>query len=563
METNDYFCAPIAARHGVRFAFGVLFAVALIAAPLVSCASSAAPGGRRAAIDPARATYGLAPLERKAALPNEGVYYELFVRSFADSNGDGIGDFRGLVAKLDYLNDGDDGTTTDLGVTGIWLMPIFPSQSYHGYDVDDYYAVNPDYGTMEDFRAFLAAAKKRGISVIIDLPLNHSSVYTEWFQNSKDPASPYRSWYRWASADDGRFNLNQKIWGHNVWNRVKDSYYAGIFDSGMPDFDLSNPDVRAEMKKIMKFWLDAGVSGFRFDAAGHVFNAAKLPSGTNGQEDAVAFWKEMVGYVRSVRPDAYTVGEVWDATSTRATYMKGLYSSFHFDLGTRIVDAIRSGEAGDNNIANSLYAAYQTYAAANPEYVDAPFLTNHDQNRIAGMLRGDPAQLKLAASIYLLAEGVPFVYYGEEIGLMGAKPDEQLRTPLLWDEPGKDRLQTTWAESRYNKKTIPVAAQASDRDSVLSHYKRLARVRTGHPALYAGRLTPLATGNAAILSWTMSAPAETAFVIHNLSAESVTVALPADVSSMTLAFATYAATSVANGTITLPARGSAILSASK
>jgi glycosidase len=150
--------------------------------------------------------------------------------------------------------------------------------------------------------------------------------------------------------------------GAQVWNRVKDSYYAGIFDSGMPDFDLSNPDVRAEMKKIMKFWLDAGVSGFRFDAAGHVFNAAKLPSGTNGQETPSRL--ERNGRLCPFGAShAYTVGEVWDATSTRATYMKGLYSSFHFDLGTRIVDAIRSGEAGDNNIANSLYAAYQTYAA--------------------------------------------------------------------------------------------------------------------------------------------------------------------------------------------------------
>jgi glycosidase len=531
-----------AARH----AAAALAAVLLFA----SCGASAEPS-----------VYGLAPVARNAAKPAEGVYYEIFVRSFADSNGDGIGDFKGLTAKLDYLNDGNDATTTDLGITGIWLMPIFPSQSYHGYNVDDYYGVNAQYGTMEDFQAFLDAAKKRGISVILDITFNHASDKNKWFVESKDPASPYRDWFRWIPATDKRYNFTRKIWGHNVWNKVGDAYYAAIFDSSMPDFNLSTLAVREELKKIQKFWMDKGVAGFRYDAAVHIYNAAKLAPGESGQEESVAFWKEMVGSVRAANPDAYTVGEVWEATSTRASYMTGLGSTFHFDLGTKIVDAIRSGEAGDNNIANSLYADYQTYEAANPDYADAPFLSNHDQNRLSGMLKGDPAQLKLAASIYMLAEGVPFIYYGEEIGLMGAKPDEQLRTPMLWDLPGKDVLQTNWIESRYNKNTIAVAQQEKDKASLLNYYKRLVRVKTAHPALFAGRFTPLATGNAAVLSWVMTAPSEKAFVAHNLSAAPVTFALPAEVSSMPLAFASGADTKVAKGLVTLSARGSAVFAA--
>ncbi|MBN2811648.1 MAG: alpha-amylase, partial [Spirochaetales bacterium] len=243
---------------------------------------------------------------------------------------------------------------------------------------------------------------------------------------------------------------------------------------------------------------------------------------------------------------------------TRAVYMQGLGSTFHFDLGTRIVDMIRTGDGGRNNLANTLFADYETYREFNPDYVDAPFLTNHDQNRISGMLKGDPAQLKLSASLYLFAEGVPFIYYGEEIGLMGAKPDEQIRTPMLWNDPGKDRLQTSWIESKYNRNTIPVARQNRDKDSLLNYYRRAVRAKTAHPALYRGRLSPFDTGISSIVSWKMSDSAQTAYVFHNVSSESVALSLPFG-PEYSLVFATYAETRAnPDGTITLPPRGSAV-----
>ncbi|AEE16131.1 alpha-amylase family glycosyl hydrolase [Treponema brennaborense] len=545
-----------------RFLTFLTFSV-LIPLLCLSCASN-----EPAAIDPEKAVYRLSPVTRSAEKPSQGVYYCIFVRSFADSDGDGIGDFRGLTEKLDYLNDGNDSTTDDLGVTGIWLMPMFPSQSYHGYNVDDYYAVNPDYGTMADFEYFLKEADSRGISVIIDMTCNHSSVYTDWFISSRDPDSPYRDWYRWANEDDAGYNLKQKIWGHNVWNKdpKTGTYYAGLFENGMPDFNLANPEVRAEFKKIVSFWMDKGVSGFRFDAAGHVFNSAKLKAGESSQEQAVGWWKEICGYIAAENPDAYNVGEVWEPASTRAVYTAGLKSTFHFDLGTAIVDTIRAEDGGKNNLANMLYGDYQLYAKQNAEYIDAPFLTNHDQNRISGMLKGDFTKLKLAASLYILAEGVPFMYYGEEIGLMGAKPDEQIRTPMLWNAPGKDALQTTWIDSKYNKKTVPVAAQRKDEDSLLQYYKRLIRVKTAHSALYEGRLTPVWTGEPELISWVMESDAERAFVIHNVSSEAMTAALPAEAGAedLQLVFATYSDTSVsADGYITVSPYGSAVLAASR
>jgi glycosidase len=499
-----------------------------------------------------------------ALAPSEGVYYSLFVRSFADSDDDGIGDLRGLTAKLDYLNDSDDATTTDLGVTGIWLLPIFASPSQHGYDVSDYYRINPDYGTMADFDAFIVAARKRGIAVILDLPCNHSSDRNAWFVASKDPASPYRAWYRWADASDARFDFGRAIWGHKVWNRAGDAYYSGLFNSDMPDFDLSNPSVRAEFKKVAKFWLDHGVSGFRLDAAMHVFNSAKLPRGATSQEPALAWWSEFVSYCRSVRPDVYTVGEVWDTAGVRAAYIAPLGSDFHFDLGTRIIDYVKSGTGGENGFANALFADYETYRAANPNYVDAPFLTNHDQNRVAGLLKGEPSRLKLAAALYILAEGVPFIYYGEEIGMMGAKPDEQIRTPMLWALPGADPAQTAWVESKYNKKTIPVAVQTKDDDSLLSCYRRLVRVKTEHPALYKGRLSPVPAGNASLVSWKLSCAEERALVVHNLSGEVQRFSLPREFASAGAVppvpvFSTVSGVSVAgDGKVSLPPLCSAV-----
>ncbi|MCK9171047.1 MAG: alpha-amylase family glycosyl hydrolase [Treponema sp.] len=513
---------------------------------------------------PGLAVNQLAPVVRSADTPSEGVYYCIFVRSFADSNGDGIGDFNGITKKLDYLNDGNDLTTSDLGVTGIWLLPIYPSQSYHGYDVDDYYSTNPDYGTMEDFQNLVNECKKRGISVILDMTCNHSSIYNQWFIDSRNPDDPHRTWYRWISADDPQYSINQQIWGHRVWNQYKGYYYAGIFASNMPDFNLDDPALRQEFKNVMKFWLDKGVAGFRYDAAGHVYNSAKTPAGTNSVEKGVAWWKEITAYDRSVRPDAYTVGEVWEPTSTRAQYMAGLGSDFHFDLGTKIVDEVRSGNAGNNSFANGLQGEYERYSESNPDYIDAPFLSNHDQNRVAGLLRGQVPQLKLAAAMYIFAEGVPFIYYGEEIGMMGGKPDEQLRTPMMWNKPGKDKLQATWETSRYNKKTLTVAEQTKDSGSLLQFYKRIIRIKTAHPALYKGRFKAVNTGSEFISSWAMECDTEKALVLHNLSPDSVTVQTPAGYNNLPMVFTTYSGSAVnSDGQISIPPFCSVVLAGSK
>ncbi len=169
----------------------------------------------------------------------DAVFYQIFVRSFYDSNGDGIGDLKGLTQKLDYLNDGDPKTTTDLGVGGIWLMPIQPSPTYHGYDVSDYYSINPDYGTMDDFKLLLSEAKKRGIRVLIDLVINHTALDNQWFMMSAGGYAKFLNWYVWSDSDPAY----KGPWGETVWHPLGGHYFYGVFTETMPDLNYLSPDV--------------------------------------------------------------------------------------------------------------------------------------------------------------------------------------------------------------------------------------------------------------------------------------------------------------------------------
>lgn len=486
--------------------------------------------------------------------PRQGVYYSIFVRSFADSDGDGIGDLNGITSKLDYLE--------KLGVSGIWLLPIFPSESYHGYSVEDYYSVNPDYGTLDDFRNLCAKAEEHGISVIIDMVLNHSSVHNKWFIESVDENSPKHAWYRWANPEaNPEINFSAQIYGHKVWNQLGNNFYAGLYSKSMPDFNHDNPEVRAEFKSILKFWLEQGASGFRFDAAHNVYNLAKLPVGTtDGQKRAVEFWQEICGFVRTQKPDAFMVGEVWDTAGIRADYMRALPSTFHFDLGTKIISAVKNADASNNALAKSLANDYASYAAQNPAYIDAPFISNHDQNRFALQFKNNADSLKLAASLYLFLPGIPFIYYGEELGMNGAKPDEQIRTPFIWSAESVPE-QTKWIESKYNKKTIPADRQAKDKNSVLNFYRNAVNFRNSNEALTHGTFSVYESGNASIISWLMRTGSDgnkKAWCFFNVSPSEQKIARPENSEGCKVLFSTKNA-ALKNSEISLGEKGVLVL----
>jgi glycosidase len=445
------------------------------------------------------------------------VFYEVFVRSFQDSNGDGIGDLQGLISRLDALNDGNPATETDLGVDALWLMPVFSSPSYHGYDAVDYESIEPDYGTAEDFQRLLDEAHRRGIKVIVDLVMNHSSAQHPWFvESSASPRSPYRDWYVWRTDDPGW----TQPWGgtNRTWHEKNGAYYYGVFWGGMPDLNYSTPAVRDEMKRLAAFWLQRGVDGFRLDATRHLF--ANGPGEMqNDQPETHVFLKEFAQHVRGVAPGAVLVGENWTETPIIARYFAELPMNFDFPLGEAIVEGVKSGEA--SGIAAKLDEIAELYPAG---VIDAPFLTNHDMFRVATQLDGDPAKLRSAAAVLLTLPGAPFLYYGEEVGLKNGGPDRQdelKRTPMPWDGSAGGGFTTgrPWFAFAPGQETDNVAAQTRDPASLLSWYRRLIRSRKNSEALRAGSLTLLTLVNksAPVLAFVREANGERVLVAHNLS----------------------------------------------
>ncbi|MCK4408633.1 MAG: hypothetical protein KAW67_01020, partial [Candidatus Eisenbacteria sp.] len=341
---------------------------------------------------------------------NDSVFYEVLVRSFYDSDGDGIGDLQGLTSKLDYLNDGDPGTDDDLGITGIWLMPINDSPSYHGYDAVDYRSINPDYGIMADFETFLAAAHARGIKVIIDYVMNHCSDQHPWFVESAQNNPDYRDYFRWSPDDPGYSGP----WGQDVWHWHPSDWYYGLFWSGMPDLNYETPAVRDSMFDTATYWLDTiGVDGFRLDAVLYI-----LEEGSQLQNTAstLSFWQDYNTHVKAVKPDVLSVGEAWTSTSTVLQYVTQdrLDFCFEFDLSYATLGAVNWGDAGSlSDKADQVYHLY-------PHLQFGTFLTNHDQDRTFTVVGEDEGKAKVAAGIYLTLPGIPFVYYGEEIGMVGS-----------------------------------------------------------------------------------------------------------------------------------------------
>ena len=442
---------------------------------------------------------------------NDVVFYEVFVRSFYDSNGDGVGDINGLIERLDYLNDGDPTTTDDLGVTGIWLMPVMASPSYHGYDVTDYYSIDPEYGTNEDFKRLMEEAHARGIRVVVDLVLNHTSVRHPWFGESKDPNSERRDWYLWEETRPSwRGPDGQIVWHPDGSN---DQFYYGVFWDGMPDLNYENPDVTAEMYETTRFWLEEmGVDGFRLDAIKHMIEVENTQENTFPTHD---WLEEYYTFYKSVDPYAFTVGEAWTSTQQVLEYTGDEVDiAFQFDLA---LDILNSADAG---IAQIFTKTQQEVVEAFPPNQYATFITNHDQNRVMTQLDEDEGKARVAASVLLTGTGVPFVYYGEEIGMTGKKPDEDIRRPMHWHSDNIRVGFTTgipWRIPAQDYEERSVALQEDDPDSLLNHYKALIHLRNEHEALRIGDWELVEANSGRLYTFLRHTENETILVIINLN----------------------------------------------
>lgn len=418
------------------------------------------------------------------------VFYEVFVRSFADSNADGVGDFVGLTAKLDYLNDGDPNTTSDLGVDALWLMPVFPSPSYHGYDVTEYQAVNPAYGSLSEFDALLAAAHQRGIKVILDFVPNHTSSAHPWFRNARsDPNSTYRDYYVWRDTDPGWRRSTDSA---PLWHAANGAFFYGYFWGEMPDLNFRNPDVQQAMLEAMQFWLQRGVDGFRIDAARYLVEA--LDGGARDiseQPETHAYFQRVRLELQRTWPEVLLVAEAWSEQGTVATYY-GQGNEFHlaftFDKAAALVNSVVAGNASE--LVNTI--ARGELALAGKDGFEAPFLSNHDMVRVMQELGGNVPAAKVAAATLLALPGTPFLYYGEELGMGGGSrsADEDKRTPMRWTATAPVHGFTTAPSSWYGTATedagVDVASQQADPSSLFHRYRKLIALRHATSALTLG-----------------------------------------------------------------------------
>lgn len=442
---------------------------------------------------------------------NQSVFYELFVRSFYDSNGNGIGDFNGITAKLNYLNDGDSTTNTDLGINAIWLMPINASPSYHGYDVTDYKAVNPQYGSASEFKNMVKEAHKRGIKIVIDFVINHTSSQHPWFVKSVANDPFYRDFYRWNTSKP-----NYKgPWGQDVWYSKNNSNYYALFWSEMPDLNYTYQPVKDSIFNAAKYWLDSmDIDGFRLDAAMYLYE-----SGANlmNQPETFQFWTQFNTYIKSIKPNVMTVGEVWTSTSTVKQYNNKLDYCFEFELASSILSAVKFANAG--YVRQAAQYAYDNLL--NNEF--ASFLTNHDQNRVYDELGGNDGKMKAAASMYLALPGIPYIYYGEEIGLRGSKPDENIRTPMQWNNNTYAGFSAAkpWQSVNSNYPSYNIATMSADSNSLLNHYKKLIAIRNQNVALTIGTYQNILTGDSSVYAFTRQSGNQKILVMVNTSSRSI------------------------------------------
>ena len=486
----------------------------------------------------------------------DAVFYEVFVRAFADGNGDGIGDLRGLTDRLDYLQ--------DLGVDCLWLLPIYPSPLRDdGYDVADYYSIHPDYGTVEDLRTLVDQAHRRGLRVIADMIPNHTSDQHPWFQASRDPSHPeheiYRDWYVWSPTDqryqEARIiflDYEESNWS---WDPVRGAYYWHRFFSHQPDLNYDNPAVQQEMLNVFRFWLDLGVDGFRVDAVPYLYQR----EGTNSENlpETHVYLKRLRAFVDQHAPGTMLLSEANQWPVDVRPYLGDgdeFHMNFHFPLMPRIYMALAHADRGP----------ILEIMARTPPIPDvcqwATFLRNHDEltlemvtdeerefmwgfyapdsrmrlnlgirRRLAPLLGNDRARIELANSLLFTLVGSPVIYYGDEIGMgddIWLEDRDGVRTPMQWSAApnagfsSADPAQLYCPvidDDTYGYRHLNADAQRADSGSLLNRMREMIRIRKAHLAFGRGELHILEPTNQSILAYLRSYAGETILVVNNLS----------------------------------------------
>ena len=443
----------------------------------------------------------------------KGVFMEILVRAYQDSDGDGIGDLNGLTMRLDYLK--------DLGVSGIWLMPVFRSDDHdHGYAVVNYRDIEPDYGTLADFDRLIAEAHRRGIGVIVDYVINHSSSAHPAFEDAYDHReSQFADWYVFADTEQKGWNT----FSGDPWREAKSRWYYAVFDANMPDFNLRNPQVVDFHINNLRFWLNRGVDGFRFDAVGVLFENRAIA--WENQPENHVLMKRIQG-VLAEYPNRYMVCEApSDPAAFAATDSCG--SAFAFGLQKHLIASIKIGR-----VRPDLLYTLRTL----PVEHMGTLLANHDHfagARLYKQFSGDEKSYRLAAATLLTLPGIPFIYYGEEIGLSHAEPvsnsDQSIRGPMSWTagpNAGFSSAQRPFRPNVDNAKSHNVDVEKANPNSLLNWYRTLIALRNGEPALALGTFTPISQKDDPVFAFTRSHEGSSMLVLVNLAYRDAALTLP-------------------------------------
>lgn len=527
------------------------FPIALSLVPLLlaSCGSS----------DPLSKGDGTYAIDETVSNDGGSLSYEIFVRSFADSDGDGTGDFSGILGKADYLK--------ELGVGNVWLLPIYPSPSYHGYDTSNFYKVNSDYGSLNSFKEMVKGLKEKGITVTLDIALNHCSPRISWFQESYNDylngdTSPESKadWFLWSET---------KKSGYAQWG---DLYYecSDFNTSSMADFNWDSQTLRAEMKDVLLYWMNMGICGFRLDAVRYFWEGAHSKN--------IALLRELYEAVAAKYPDVYFVGENWTASSDYYDYYASLIPSF-FQFGTSItsttgatiISAAKGYSSGDAFTAN-VEESEKKVKEKNPKGYSSYFISNHDQDRSSKSLEGDDA--KFASSITYLLPGTPYIYYGEEIGLLGVRGSEPTdvmrRLPMIWSEtdktgecafPEKSNLYLQSEMEQVKKGAFDLLKEPM---SLTNHYRKLGQVRNKIPWIKDAVITAIETGTDHLFAYTLTSGSHSVLVVHNgeESIASLDVSSANPVSILDSVDTNNFRPKLEGGTITLGGKSSAVMTIS-
>ena len=504
-------------------------------------------------------TINVGPPESALGWWNDAVFYQIYPRSFLDSNGNGTGDFAGLMSKLDYLNDGNPATTTDLGVTALYLMPVHPAtnSALGGYEVIDYKGINYEYGTNIDFTQLVAAAHARGMKVILDMVFNHTSTQNPWFTaGAAGAGSPYDNYYVFRSTNPGG------NWRQNRVNHANPdfNYFFGKFGPDTPDLNYYNPSVRNTVKDISSYWLGRGVDGFRLDAPMFLYETGDAV--TNAQQENLpatyAYWRGWRDHIKAANPNAFSVGETWlqgDIPGAARYVYQGFDIGFQFDITFGLEDALNRGNKLflQNPVEQSMqyypFLQFGTFTSNHDLYLRSSGNTNplRIKDRVSGDAATKDAKAKLASAWLLTAPGVPFVYYGDEIGMGSA----YARSPMQWDATANAGFTsgTPWTAIGTDYATYNVASEQNDPASILSAYRRLIALRAAQPALRRGSYQTLTTDVGGVYAYARTSGTETVVVLLNfevLGQRDVKLSLPPSA----LAAGTYAADNLLNSSAT-------------